>query len=732
MSEKHSVLVVDDTPDNLTLVHELLKTDYKVRVANSGERALKIVRGETPPDLILLDVMMPGMDGFEVIRQLKAEETTRHIPVIFLTARSEVDDEERGLALGAVDYITKPISPPILSARVRTHLALKVARDQLQNQNSLLESKVAERTRELMISQEKLKKLVELGLALTQERDTDRLLEMIHRGGMELTHADAATLYLCTGEDSLAFSIRSRKDALPMSTLPFRDAVTGKENHHYIAVHVALSGESVCLDDLYVASDPFDISGVRKFDEATGYRTRSMLAVALKSRTGTPVGVLQLINCKDPLTGEVVPFNHELIQVAEAMGAQAGIALDNHHLILELEKLFEAIIKLIASAVDAKSPYTGGHCERVPELGRMLAEAACRATEGPFADFTMTAGEWKSFHLAGWLHDCGKVTTPEFVVDKGTKLETLYNRIHEIRTRFEVLRRDCEIAALKQQMEPGADRERIEAEKAAAFAQLEADFAFLAQCNVGGEFMAPALLERLDNIAKRTWQRTFDDRLGLSHVELDRLKNSAPQPLPATELLLSNKPWHLISREEMPLSYDPEALGIRLPAPEHLYNNGELYNLRIARGTLNDEERYKINEHVIYSIIMLSQLPFPKGLNNIVEFAGAHHETMNGKGYPRRLGREQQPVQGRMLAIADVFEALTASDRPYKKAKTLSEALKIMSFMVKDQHLDGELFDLFLTSGVYQDYADTYLPPEQVDAVDIRNYLSAEARAAPG
>ncbi|MBF0425180.1 MAG: response regulator [Magnetococcales bacterium] len=718
---KHVVLVVDDTPDNLTLVNEVLKEHYRVKVANSGERALRIARLENPPDLILLDVMMPDMDGFETLRQLQAEAPTRTIPVIFLTAKSNPEDEERGLALGAVDYITKPISPPILLARVRSHLALKFAHDQLRDQNIVLEEKVKERTQDLMTSQHKLEKLVELGLALSQERDTNRLLEMILMGGKELTHADAATLYLCD-DRGVTFTIRSRQDRLPATTLPFRDPVTGEENHRYISVHVALTGESVNLSDLYGDCNPFDVTGVHEFDASTGYRTRSMLTVALKSRSGVPSGVLQLINATDPKTGKLIPFDSEMVRLAEAMASQAGVALDNHHLILALERLFDAIIKLVASAIDAKSPYTGGHCGRVPEIGRLLAEAACNAQSGPFAGFSMTSDEWKSFHLAGWLHDCGKVTTPEFVVDKATKLETLYNRIHEIRTRFEVLRRDCEINALRASTKPGADLARIAAEQAATIAELESDFAFIAQCNVGGEFMVPEMIERLERIARRTWQRTFDDRLGLSHVEMDRLKDQPGASLPVEESLLADKPWHIIARTEMPLSYQPEAWGIRLPVPRHLYNNGELYNLRIARGTLNDEERYKINEHVIYSIIMLSQLPFPKGMENIVEYAGAHHETQDGKGYPRRLTHGQQSVQARILAIADIFEALTASDRPYKKAKTLSEALKIMSFMVRDLHIDAELFDLFLSSGIYQVYAEKFLQPEQIDPVDPETY----------
>ena len=159
--------------------------------------------------------------------------------------------------------------------------------------------------------------------------------------------------------------------------------------------------------------------------------------------------------------------------------------------------------------------------------------------------------------------------------------------------------------------------------------------------------------------------------------------------------------------------------------PEHLYNHGELYNLAIRKGTLTDEERFKINEHITQTIIMLNKLPFPDYLAHVPEFAGAHHETMIGTGYPKRLNKDEMSTPARVMAIADIFEALTAADRPYKKAKTLSAALRIMSFMRNDQHIDAELFDLFLTSGVYMQYAEEFLAPGQIDDVNIADFLQA-------
>ncbi|OSM04092.1 HD family phosphohydrolase [Magnetofaba australis] len=610
-------------------------------------------------------------------------------------------------------------------ARIESHSAeLQKAHATLERHAELLEEKVAERTRDLVLSQKKLEKLVELGIALSMEKDPDRLLRSILMGGKEIAQADRATLYVRNEDDTLSFAYMSSNDALPAFKLPLYDE-QGQPIHQYVATHVTLTGETVRLDDLYGDTGQFDVSGAKKFDAASGYRTTSMVTVALKAREGRVIGALQLINAINADTGAVEAFDPELVSFVEALGAQGAVALDNLNLIKIQEELFESIIQVLASAIDAKSPYTGGHCLRVPELGKMLAQAACDAKEGPFGAFDMDESDWRAFHLAGWLHDCGKVTTPEYVVDKATKLETIYNRMHEVRTRFEVLRRDAEIAYLQGMLDGKEDPAVLAERRDAAFAQLQDDFAFVAECNVGGEFMSPERVERLKQIAQITWQRYFDDRLGISHAESRRLVGESA-PLPATEQLLCDKPEHVVDRSESPISYDPEALGLKIDIPENLYNYGELYNLCIGRGTLTNEERFKINEHIIYTMVMLGELHFPPELQNIAEMAGGHHETMIGTGYPKKLERAQMTLQARMLAIADIFEALTASDRPYKKPKTLSESLRIMSFMRNDQHIDAELFDLFLSQGIYTQYAERFLPPEQIDEVDISKFLSRQ------
>jgi hypothetical protein len=376
----------------------------------------------------------------------------------------------------------------------------------------------------------------------------------------------------------------------------------------------------------------------------------------------------------------------------------------------------------MAGAIDAKSPYTGGHCERVPELSLMLAEEACKVTEGPLADFAFhTPDEWREFKIGAWLHDCGKVTTPEYVVDKATKLETIYNRIHEVRTRFEVLLRDARIEMLEA-VAAGMPADEAEAGFEARKTELVDDYAFIAECNLGGEFMAPERVERLKAIAARTWMRHFDDRLGLSQEELRRIEGVPAEALPAVEAVLADKPNHVIPRPTNSAIFDP-SYGFKTRIPENLYNFGELYNLAIGRGTLTEEERFKINEHIIQTIIMLKRMPFPKQMQRVVEYAGTHHETLIGTGYPRGLADKELSVPARITAIADIFEALTASDRPYKKPKTLSECVKILSFFKKDKHIDADLFDLFLSSGVYLRYAERYLKPDQIDEVDVAKYI---------
>lgn len=609
---------------------------------------------------------------------------------------------------------------------------LESAHRKLSEHAHLLEEKVKDRTKELVAAQGKLENLVQLGIALSMERQHAKFMEMIVEGQKELTNADGGILFT-RHDDELRYEIL-RFDTLDLrlgglsgraADLPpisLRDA-DGRPRYFNPMAQAVLTERTINVQNLYDSKD-FDFADFFAFDEQHGYRSQSLLAVPLKPRKGEVLGVLVLVNARVSGTGRLIGFDEDAERFIEALASQAAVAVDNKNLLEAQTALLDAVIQVLASAIDAKSPYTGGHCARVPILGGMLAKAACDSEEDGFTDFDLNENQWREFHLAAWLHDCGKVTTPEYVVDKATKLETIYNRIHEVRMRFEVKLRDYRIEHLEALLRGEDPEERWKVLQEAEAALFEA-FTFVAECNVGGEFMDPARVERLEQIAGLIWLRHFDDRLGLSIAELQRLAKITPPPLPAEEHLLADKKEHVIKRPtDESLLKELEANGIRISVPKNLYNQGELYNLRIARGTLTEEERFKINEHAIQTLIMLKTLPFPKQLSRVPEIAAAHHETVAGTGYPRRLDGGAMSIQAKILAIADIFEALTASDRPYKKAKTLSEAIRIMSFMRNDRHIDAQLFDLFLSSGVYREFAEKYIRPDQRDDVDIAKFLS--------
>lgn len=610
--------------------------------------------------------------------------------------------------------------------------------DRLARSFAQMKWTLAGETKVLADAQLKLKKIVETGIALSTEKNTEALNQKILDIAKELTDADGGTLYIYNEKEKhLDFNIMlndtlgTRMGGTSDKPVPpglrvklYQD--NGAENHHNVASHAFLTGETVNIVDAY-DDDRFDFSGTRKFDEMNKYRSQSFLTVPLKPMGGEVLGCLQLINAKGPDGVTNVPFTPDMQSFVEALAASAATAIYNKNLLEDLEQLFDAIIDIINGAIGRKSPYTGGHCERVPIIATALAKATSAVTSGPLAGFRLDAKELREFVLAAKLHDVGKVTTPEYVVDKSTKLETIYNRIHEVRTRFEVLYRD---AVIRRHETVLADKKKAKAadEELAAFKTvLDQEFEFLAKCNLGGEFLPPDKVERIRTIGARPWLRYFDDRLGLSWEEEERLRNVAPVPVPAPSTLLADAPIHIFPRHiaftEAYKTVEGAPYPFKTPVPEVLYNQGEIYNLAIGRGTLTNEEHFKIKEHVMQSVYMLDRLPWPKGLEMVPVIAGEHHETLIGTGYPYQRQAAELSMQSRILTVADIFEALTASDRPYKKPKSLSEAVKVLYFFKKDRHIDADLFDLFLTSGVYLEYARKYLRPDQLDEVDIRQYL---------
>ncbi len=526
----------------------------------------------------------------------------------------------------------------------------------------------------------RLEQLNAIGASLSKERDITRLLESILLAAKAITNADGGTLYrMLDDQTALRFEIL-RTDSLriamggtsgnPISfpNLPLHNE-QGSPNDSLVAAYAAIHHQTVNIADAYDATN-FDFSGTRRFDERTGYRSKSFLTVPMRNHEGEVIGVLQLLNAQRPGTTEVVSFSLSDQSLVESLASQAAIALTNRLLMSQLEELFESFINLINLAIDEKSHYTGGHCQRVPALTMLLAEAVTATTEGPLASFSMDDRDRYELKIAGLLHDCGKVTTPVHVVDKATKLQTLFDRIGLIDTRFEVLKRDAEIAALRRQLEL---RTKVDAEAESAIwadyrmqmDSLEDDRSFLRVTNIGAEAMPEPVLDRVRRIAgSRVWRN-------VDGVE--------------TEFLTSD----------------------------------ELENLTIRAGTLTQSERNTINHHIVATIKMLEKLPWPKHLRNVPEYAGGHHERMDGKGYPKGLTRDEMSVQARVMGIADIFEALTASDRPYKPGMKLSQAMSIMQRFKQNGHIDPDLFDVFVREKVYLQYAKQFLDPWQIDPINL-------------
>ncbi|MBY7730257.1 HD domain-containing protein [Vibrio splendidus] len=449
----------------------------------------------------------------------------------------------------------------------------------------------------------------------------------------------------------------------------------------------------------------------------------------LLNREKLLVGIV-VIGYERPITkiqADKHAFLRELLSFAE-------IAKDNIDQMQQQKDMLNAFIELIASAIDTKSPYTGGHCQRVPELTKWLTQATID-DDRYYPQFSLDNKQWEELMLAAWLHDCGKVTTPEYVVDKATKLETIYDRIHEVRMRFELLKQQAETDYWKAIANGALQEEQLKILEQSV-SELDEEFAFVAECNLGGESMTDEQLERLDQIAMRQWKRTLDDQLGLSWSEKERFnpqqdttEKSEAEPVrkdqtfPVMEPLLADKPEHKIPWDNGFNPADVWQEAFVLKPGEVKYNQGELHNLKVRRGTLNDEERFMINDHIIQTFTMLNKLPYPSYLKNIPDIASGHHERIDGKGYPRGLNEDQLPLPSRAMAIADVFEALTSSDRPYKKGKLLSESLNIMTDMATSGHIDPKLYLLFLENKIYDKYAERFLEANQRCEIDQSKHI---------
>jgi HD-GYP domain len=523
---------------------------------------------------------------------------------------------------------------------------------------------------------ERNRRMAEIGLALSSERRVNRIFELVVEEARRLTRADAGTLYIVT-EDGKALEfvvMQNESMGLRMGgtsgneiTLPpvMLRRPDGAPNHGNVSSYVALTGQAVSIPDVYEA-EGFDFTGTRAYDATTGFRSRSMLVIPMKNHEGEIIGVLQLLNARDR-DGRVHDFDEAGLGFVAALASQAAVALTNAQLLRDLKRLLYSFIQSIASVIDAKSPYTRGHIDRVVKLTMLMAQSVNMQEHGVFKDVHFSEDELEEIKLAAWMHDVGKIVTPEHVVDKSSKLQTIVDRIELIRLRFALIGERLRTQSLERRlrlMEEGAgpqESETVQRELDEQLAELREALAFVESCNGAGQYLNDESLERLQELASRAYAHEGE-----------------------------SLPW---------------------------LTSDELENLSVRRGTLTDAERKIVENHAAVTREMLSQLPFPRRLAQVPRFAGHHHEKLDGSGYPDGITGKDLSLQARLLAIADIFEALTAKDRPYKKPMLLSQALRILGSMRDQGHIDPDLYELFVRERVYAPYALNELDESQIDEV---------------
>ena len=568
------------------------------------------------------------------------------------------------------------ISPPNFDQKIDNQL--KIDFDNLSKDkrlNKLLKSVIIEVKHYAEDQIKHINQSTSIGLALSAEKNISKLLEIIVDESRELSNADGGTLYIVDDDKKhLRFEIMQNDtmktrmggtSGVEISLPKVPLYIDGKPNHSNVSSYTALTGEPVNIPDVYEA-EGFDFTGPRKYDATTGYLSKSMLVIPMKNHENNIIGVLQLLNAKDPETGDVVAFSTEYVDLIGCLASQAAVALTNTQLIQDLRNLLYAFIKSIATAIDEKSPYTGGHINRVVSLTMMLAETINNTNKGMFKNVNFNENEMEEMKLAAWMHDVGKITTPEYVMDKSKKLETIFNRISLIETRFQVIAKSIENKYLSRKVElmqngkkNGSKIKQLDNELAGNIKLLQEELDFIKKCNNPGEFLSDDKIEKIKEIANKTYS-------------------------------FNNMDYQYLTEDE-------------------------IKNLCIQKGSLTEEERKIIENHATMTLKMLKELPFPQKLANVPEYAAGHHEKLDGSGYPRGLTKKELSVQSRIMAVADIFEALTAKDRPYKKPMKLSQAVKIMGFMKKDRHIDPDIYDLFMESRLFYDYAKREMNPDQID-----------------
>jgi len=520
-----------------------------------------------------------------------------------------------------------------------------------------------------------LKKLIDIGRALSREKNINILLEKILIEARNISQSDGGTLYLMTDDSRLSFEILHNESKaiffggshgqVPDKYYPVKLYIDGEPNMNSVSAVCALKGKTINIEDAYTDKD-YDFSGPKGFDTKFNYRSKSFLNVPLKNHKDSVIGVLQLLNATED--GEIISYSKDIVGLVESLASQASIALTNQMLIEEQKQLFKSFIQLVAEALEEKDEVTGGHCTRVPVLTMMFADAINDDKNGAYKNFSFTDDEMEELYVAGWLHDFGKVATPEHIMNKSTKLECLFDKIELLVMKFEILKRDKIIDYYKSiTLNENLDKSTLKNDLNNKINKINDDIKFLKECNVGGEFMSDEMKGRVEKIA-------------------------------AQLIYVQDKDINILSEDEKE-------------------------NLKISRGTLSSKDRKIMNEHVSLSYELLNKLPYPNHLKQVPFYAGCHHEKIDGSGYPNGYKGDKLPLQARVIAIADVFEGLTAPDRPYKKGYSLSKAMDILKNMVQDKEIDKNLFDLFIDKKLYLKYAKDHVDSSQINRIDEKQYI---------
>lgn len=633
-----TLLYVEDdelvAKSTLKLLKKLFNT---VIYAQDGKKGIEKFN-ENYIDIIITDINMPNLDGMDMLYQIK--ELNRSVPSIIMTAHNELEYYKNAIELNIKGYLTKPISINKL-----IELLGNISED-ITNINIQKDK--------LIFLQESNEKLIQIGYMLSTEKDYEKILETILVGAKDIANADGGTLYLYNKQnktlefkivmnDKLNMHFGGAGEDIPLPPLKIYDE-ENQINNKNVSVVCAMENKLINISDIY-NSTSYDFSGAKAFDTMKNYKTTSMLVIPMRNRDNELVGVLQLIN---KLSNDIIiPFNNHDENLITSMSAQATMTLQNNQLVKDLETFLYSLIKSVGSALGEKSEYTAKHVNNVADLSILLAEGISQ-NQTIFKDESFSDDELEQIRLAAWLHDIGKITTPEYIVDKSTRLETIYDRINDIDTRFELIKKDIEISYLKHKI----TKEDMDLK----YKQLDEDLIFLHDINSGDIFMSEDKLERLNKI-----QNNYN-----------------------------------------------------------ILTKNELYNLSIKKGTLTNEEREIINNHVTVTYKMLQELPFPKKFDRVAKIAGSHHKTVDNKGYAHKdLLNAPMTIADKLLAVADIFEALSAHDRPYRGPNKLSQIINILKFMVQDKHLDKDIVRIFIEDKLYQQYVDKNFLEDQIDEIDI-------------